>query len=123
MASKEKSVIDDILEGWSARGLGRLFRYQSGLLRTKNGGKIRVGITGMSDVQGITSIDGRAIFTAFEVKTGKVRVTPAQKDWLRMVAEQGGIAAVVYSLDDAIKAKNDWLIQKDSSRPTKTIIA
>jgi len=46
-------------------------------------------------------------FIAIEVKTGRARLDPAQKLFLDLVRRFGGYAAVVRSVEDAIKAIED----------------
>lgn len=59
-----------------------------------------VGGKGGSDLIGI--VDGR--FFALEVKTAKGRVSPEQEQFLRCVRYNGGFAAVVRSIEDALAA-------------------
>ena len=42
-----------------------------------------------------------AVFTSLEVKTPTGRIRPEQTNWQRTVAADGGIAAIVRSVDDA----------------------
>lgn len=59
----------------------------------------RSGIRGASDIIGVSK-DGR--FIAVECKIGKNTVNPNQAEFLREVASRGGIAVIVYSIDDLI---------------------
>jgi|LakMenEpi03Aug12_release.lakeMendotaPanAssembly.Ray.scaffolds.fasta_scaffold45299_10 hypothetical protein len=79
----------------------RLFRNNVGLATTRNGHTIRYGLcTGSSDLIGWTTREitpemvGQkvAIFTAVELKTKNVRVTPEQWIFLEQVKKAGGIA-------------------------------
>lgn len=56
-------------------------------------------IKGVSDILGILP-DGR--FLAIEVKYGKNKTTPEQKDFINKIIDRNGIAFVAYSLEDVI---------------------
>lgn len=76
----------------------RLFRNNVGLLETKSGSKMRVGLcVGSSDLIGIAP-DGR--FLAVEVKTQVGRTTPEQESFIGMICNMGGIAFVARSTED-----------------------
>lgn len=48
-----------------------------------------------------------AVFTAVEIKTGSVRVTPEQKTFIDNVNKAGGIAGIVYDENQAINLIKD----------------
>ncbi len=84
----------------------RMFRNNVGMI---NG--VQFGLcVGSSDLIGFKSITitpemvGQkvAVFTAIEVKTDKGKPTPAQNKFIEMVNNNGGIGAVVRSVDDAL---------------------
>jgi penicillin-binding protein-related factor A (putative recombinase) len=60
----------------------------------------RAGIKGSSDIIGIYK-DGR--FIAVECKAGKNKPTPEQTDFIDRIKTNGGIALIVYSLDELIE--------------------
>ncbi len=68
--------------------------------------------TGSSDLIGWTTITvtpemvGRelAIFTAMELKTGRLKPTPEQAAFVAAVERAGGVAAVVHSVGEAVAA-------------------
>jgi len=60
----------------------------------------RSGFKGISDIVGISK-DGR--FIAIECKVGKNTATMFQEQFLHEVKSRGGIAAVVYNLDELIE--------------------
>jgi hypothetical protein len=79
----------------------RLFRNNVGLATTANGHTIRYGLCkGSSDLIGWTSITitpdmvGKkiAIFTAVELKTKHVKLSPEQANFIAQVNAAGGIA-------------------------------
>lgn len=79
-------------------------------LMGKNGKQrwFRAGVKGMADILGVW--EGRML--ACEVKVGRNKPTPQQKDFLEEIHNRGGIAFVAYSLDDTInelKGKNTSL--------------
>jgi hypothetical protein len=57
---------------------------------------------GFSDLVGFTIIEGKAIFTAIEVKAPKGRVTKEQQDFIDFVKKQGGLAGVARSVEEAL---------------------
>ena len=63
----------------------------------KNGHFYRFGLVGSSDILGVLP-DGR--FLAVECKRPGNRPTPAQDDFLKQVREKGGLALVVYEVQE-----------------------
>lgn len=57
----------------------------------------RSGFKGISDIIGVSN-DGR--FIAIECKVGKNKATIFQEQFLQDIKEHGGIAAVVYNLEE-----------------------
>lgn len=45
-----------------------------------------------------------AVFTAVELKTGRLKATPEQTNFLAQVTANGGVGVVAYSPDDALGA-------------------
>ena len=84
-----------------------LFRYAVGLLFTREGHPVKLGVPGVSDLVGyrlhvVTEADvGRTlpVFAAVEVKQGGGRLREEQKRFLQAVADAGGEAWV--TRDDA----------------------
>ena len=66
----------------------------------RNPRRFRSLVPGFSDIFGLTS-DGR--FIAIEVKTSTGRVSDKQENFLRVIRENGGIAGVARSVEDARK--------------------
>jgi len=90
-------------------GATRLWRNQVGQYELKDGRILRSGLCkGSSDLIGYRTVEvtpdmiGQriAVFVALEVKD-KGRLTAEQAQFLRVVAEAGGIAAEVRSPEDA----------------------
>ena len=126
---KEGSVIDNILLGISKLKC-RLFRNNTGmgwsgeLIRKKEGNvhlanarPLHAGLfKGSSDLIGWTVVTvtpemvGRkvAVFTSLEVKTGTLKATKEQSNWIQKVRESGGIAGVVKTADEATELLNSW---------------
>lgn len=89
MAKKERQMIDKILLDYSKKGW-RLFRVNAGL--SFRGKYVVKGLpAGVSDLIGFTD-KGR--FVAIEVKSGRTKLTQAQKDFLKIVNDAGGIGLV-----------------------------
>lgn len=59
---------------------------------------IKLAPEGFPDTAGFSS---GAIFTGVEVKFGRDRVRPAQRDFIQMVIDQGGRAGIARSVADA----------------------
>ena len=80
----------------------RLFRNSVGFFKYDGpGGRgVRYGLAkGSADIIGIGP-GGR--FISIEVKTGKLRPTKQQRAWQEMVARMGGVAGVVWSVEEAL---------------------
>lgn len=105
---REGELIRRILLQASEQG-ARLFRNNTGLswvgevvsrtpnlLTLKNYRPFRAGLcVGSSDIVGWTPHEGRALFTAIEAKTGRLKPTHEQESFLAAVERAGGIARVV----------------------------
>lgn len=107
----ETTLMKRILIATSAVG-ARLFRNNVGVFQTARGTKVRTGLcTGSADLIGWTSVlitpgmvgQHVAVFTAVEIKTKDGRLTQAQKNFLEVVDEAGGLAGVARSEEDAIE--------------------
>ena len=86
---------------FSSMNYGRLWVNDNGLGFRKTGQGFKYGLgPGSSDLIGFTLIEGKPIFTAFEVKMPKGYATKEQKSYIRMVQEQGGIAGIVRNWED-----------------------
>lgn len=89
----------------------RLFRNQVGSYQLKDGRWLSSGIGGPggADLVGWTPLtigpqhlgQRLAVFTALEVKTAKGTPTDQQRDFLQGVRDQGGLAHLVRSPDEA----------------------
>ncbi len=112
MASPASVLTAKILARHGARPDLRLWRNETGLFwagevagRTRGGGlllrhasRVMAGLCkGSADLIGITNT-GR--FIGLEVKAGKDVLKPHQRAWLELIAELGGIAEVVSSVED-----------------------
>lgn len=63
--------------------------------------RVRYGLVkGAADIVGWTCVNGVAVFTALEIKGEKDKPRSVQHQFLSKVARDGGIAAVVRSLED-----------------------
>jgi len=83
--------------GWT----GDASRTRDGNVIIKNARPLHAGLCrGSSDIIGLTP-DGR--FLAVEVKTQHGRVTPEQENFIARVGQQGGVAGVCRSVDDALR--------------------
>lgn len=98
-----------------------LFRNNTGALTDAQGRVVRFGLCrGSADAIGWTEVDiepadvGRtvAVFTAYETKSRRGRLTPEQTNFLDAVRRSGGIAAEVREGEDINNrlrnAARDW---------------
>lgn len=104
MAYGESVLMDQLMLAASNRG-DRLWRNNAGAYQDpKTGQWVKYGVAapGGSDLIGFTRMlitpddVGKtwAVFQAIEVKTGKVRVTPAQEAFIQLINRKGGSAEV-----------------------------
>lgn len=121
--ARESDITNPILKQASKLG-ARLFRQNVALawigetvrktadtLTLRNPRPLHAGLcVGSSDCIGWTPVvitpemvGARvALFTAIEVKTGRVPTTQQQRDFIAAVLKDGGIAGVVHSTDEAL---------------------
>jgi hypothetical protein len=62
---------------------------------------VKIGVPGVSDLIGWTTVSAVAVFTAIECKSARGRLTPEQSAFLDVVRSMGGRAGVARSVDDA----------------------
>ena len=94
---KESQLISQILQYCKYRNL--LFtRNQSGMIKTERGHLMKLGTAGGADILGC--YNGK--YVACEVKVGKNKMQPSQKDFMQRVLKNGGQYWLVYSLDEFI---------------------
>ena len=72
------------------------FRTSSGLIRTEIGNYFRTGKKGCPDICGV--MNGK--FIGIEVKIGKNKLSPFQKQAQEDIERSGGIYVTAYSLDN-----------------------
>lgn len=86
-----------------SRGATRLFRNNSGKFQDANGRWVQFGIgsPGGADLIGWTIVNGVAVFTALEVKSGNRKPTEPQAAFLAAVSRAGGIAGIARSVEEA----------------------
>lgn len=101
---KEKNVLNSCIQYLTLKGYV-VIRNNTGAFvsQNQNGKKrfIRFGQAGSSDIIACSK-DGK--FVAVECKSDTGRVTPYQSDFLRRVKSNNGIAVIVRTIDDLIKA-------------------
>jgi hypothetical protein len=79
-----------------------IFRANVGTVRTPDGRYFSTGLpSGFSDLCGVRRRDGRAVF--IEVKKPGGRVSPEQKNFIKVMQSVGAIAGVCFSADEAVK--------------------
>ena len=95
---KETQLIKQILDYCRYRNL-LFYRTQAGAVKTDRGGFVKFGEKGVSDITGCLP-NGK--YVACEVKVGKNKMQPSQKDFEQRVLKNGGQYWLVYSLDEFI---------------------
>lgn len=83
---------------------GIVIRQQSGNFYTEYGGRIKVGFTGISDLQFISD-DGRLI-AFIEVKVGKNKPTKEQENFINFINSKRSPflrAGAAWSVEEALK--------------------
>ena len=97
----ESEIQRDIMLAAPSVG-SRLLRNNSGVLKDERGQYVRYGVggNGGSDLVGWTQVDGRAVFTAVEVKRKGKKPTPEQVAFVGAVVAAGGIGVIAYSVED-----------------------
>ncbi len=106
MASPEKVLVHRILLRHASRPDVRLWRNETGLFWTADGGRIFCGLCkGSSDIIGISMVaiawnDWVGVKVALEVKTHGVATTKLQHKYIAQMLEMGAIAGVVKDMDD-----------------------
>lgn len=103
MARPEKVLTLRILLRHGSRPDVRLWRNETGVFFTADGGRISCGLCkGSADIIGIArSAKGFGKFVALEVKTTGVSTSPEQLKFIDLIVKMGGIAGVVKSLEDS----------------------
>ena len=88
----------------------RLLRNNVGMLKDERGQYVRYGLggNGGSDLIGWTTVQGRAVFTAIEVKRKGKKPTPEQVAFVDAIKAAGGIGAVCFSVQDFLDAVNGY---------------
>jgi hypothetical protein len=81
----------------------RVWRNNTGSVKTEDGRFVTFGLKGSADIIGILQ-GGR--FLAIEVKKPGGRVSPDQKKFIDTINAEGGIAFVAYSVDEVIEKLN-----------------
>lgn len=97
-------VFDRIVQAFNRGGIAEVRRIRSITPRIKAG----LSQEGSSDLIGwysvtiTTDMVGKriAIFTAFEIKTAAGKVSPEQANFIKQVAENGGISAILRDKSD-----------------------
>lgn len=129
MSVKEGNLLKKIMLQHTA--VGRLFRcntgsgwigkskaLKDGTVLIRNARKFSTGWpVGTPDLIGFTQVkitpemvgETLAVFTGIEGKTGKLKPTTAQTDFLNIIKQLGGISTVAYSENDIIKSINKFM--------------
>jgi len=101
--ANETSLVRAIIEELNLRGI-KCWRANRGAARYPGkDGKTRFvqyGINGQADITGILN-DGRRL--EIEVKVGNKQPSDAQREFLQMIQQRGGLAIVAWSMSDVDK--------------------
>lgn len=93
----EKQVQTEIQLALSEYGIP--IRMQSGNFQTEYGGRIKIGITGMSDILFI----GQGFICWLEIKNEKGRPSKEQLNFIEQMKSYGHKAGVVRSVEEALR--------------------
>jgi hypothetical protein len=96
----EGAVVNVCLEYLTLRG-AYVWRNNTGALRDKNNRPVYFGKVGSADILGILP-GGR--FLAVECKAGRGKPSEKQLEFLENVKSMGGLALIVWSVDELILA-------------------
>lgn len=103
---RESEIQRDILRMCQRRHI-RLWRSNAGMIQAKGtGGKTymyRGAPAGTADIVGWKKENGVAVFVALEVKRRGGKPTESQQQFIADVWAAGGIAGIVYSVDEAMR--------------------
>lgn len=131
---KEKKLANEIMLELSSEDV-RLFRNNVGktwignvvdrdrgpdglTVVIKNARRFNAGLTkGSSDLIGWTTVKiteemvGRevAVFTAFELKTGRTRTSTEQLNFVDQIRQKGGISGIIKELSEAKQKISEWI--------------
>lgn len=99
---KETSIVKSILSYLQLRP-GQYWRQNTGAVSipAKRGNRfVRFGVPGAADITGIKE----GVRIEIEVKTSKGRLSENQKEYQRMIQENGGVYILARSIDDVVNA-------------------
>jgi hypothetical protein len=135
MSVVEKKLENDIVIQQSARGLGRLFRNNTGTgwvankpdthwdkpsntVTLRNPRPLHAGLVnggcdtiGWTEVKITPAMVGKtvAVFTAIEIKDVGKKPSPDQKIFIGNVTNANGIVGIAYNKDDHLRIVSAWL--------------
>lgn len=82
-----------------------IFRINVGVVKTPDGRYFDTGVPkGFSDLFGFRKSDGKAVFIEVKTKTG--RISPQQLHFIEMMRNEGAIAGVCRSAEEALELIN-----------------
>jgi hypothetical protein len=93
----ETDIQNNIRIALSAHGV--CFRMQSGNFTTDRGMRVKIGVTGMSDLLFI----GQGYIAWIEVKTPTGRIKPEQLNFISEMKKLGHRAGIVRSVNEALE--------------------
>ena len=108
MKDKSEKQIQKLILDWLR--WNKVFCWKSnnvGIYRKDTNHYIPVGLKGVADILGI--ING-GVFLAIEVKSGKGKVSPYQREFLQNITDNGGVSFVARCLEDVKLSLKDYLI-------------
>ena len=88
-------IHNTMIEVQEAFPQGRLFRTEPTLARQFHTGRVmKFGVAGSPDIYGWIPVGGVAVYTGIEIKTGKAKMSPEQRDMGMLIRARGGIFVV-----------------------------
>lgn len=97
----EAQIQADILLAIGSRPDMRVWRANTGVARdAKTGRRVRFGVPGQADIQGLLAPSGRALY--IEVKSAKGRQSQQQRRFETMITKHGGLYILARSVQDVL---------------------
>lgn len=101
---EHQKLVDDILFAVGSLPNVRIWPRHVGFDYMR---KIKFGVEGESDLDGIIGPNGKRL--SIEVKTGTGKLNAAQKRWKEMILKFGGVYVEARSVKDALDEINKYL--------------
>lgn len=106
MNLSESVLLYDILLKWGSHPRLMIHRNNVGLFFTKDGQRVRAGVVGSPDIEGIIGPQGK--YLGIEAKSIKGKQRPEQAAFQRRVVALGGLYILAFSVTDVDAALHSY---------------